>query len=202
MAGKETKQLWVLVGGNGSGKSTFYRKYLKPRGMPFVNADVLAKQVFPDDPEGNSYEAAMYAAQMREELLKDGSTFCFETVFSHPSKIDFIARAKAFGYHVVLIVLHVENSSLNKARISQRVEEGGHSVPDDKVESRIPRTLENIRKAIPLCDQVRILDNSSSLEPFQQVATIRPQGVTFQHVPVPEWAAGLMTDLSPIDIDA
>lgn len=60
-----TKKLWMLVGGNGAGKSTFYRKFLDPKGMPFVNADVLAKQIFPDDPEGNSYEAAQLATQMR-----------------------------------------------------------------------------------------------------------------------------------------
>ena len=33
------KQLWLLVGGNGAGKSTFYRLILEPLGLPFVNAD-------------------------------------------------------------------------------------------------------------------------------------------------------------------
>tara|TARA_R110002050_G_scaffold90049_16_gene189569 strand:+ start:720 stop:875 length:156 start_codon:yes stop_codon:yes gene_type:complete len=47
----------MLVGGNGAGKSAFYRKYLEPLSMSFINADLLAKQAFPDDPEGNSYEA-------------------------------------------------------------------------------------------------------------------------------------------------
>ncbi|PIE25061.1 MAG: hypothetical protein CSA60_01780 [Neptuniibacter caesariensis] len=135
-----TKQLWMLVGRDGAGKSTFYRKYLEPRGMPFVNADVLAKQIYPDDPEENSYEAAQLTAQMRDQLLLDGVNFCFETVFSHPSKIDFVAKVKAFGYQVILVFIHVDNPSLNKARISQRVEEDGHFVPDEKVESRIPRT--------------------------------------------------------------
>ncbi|WP_292950522.1 MULTISPECIES: AAA family ATPase [unclassified Neptuniibacter] len=186
------KQLWMLVGGNGAGKSTFYRKYLERRGMPFVNANVLAKQVFPDDPEGNSYEAAQLATQMREQLLIDGAIFCFETVFSHPSKIDFIAKAKAFGYQVVLVFIHVDNISLNKARISQRVEEGGHFVPDKKVETPIPRTLENIRNVLPLCDHVRFLDNSSYEDPFQQVVTIRNQTTTEHMQPLPTWAADLL----------
>lgn len=186
------KQLWLLVGGNGAGKSTFYRKCLEPKGMPFVNADVLAKQVFPDDPEGNSYEAAQLATKMREQLLVDGANFCFETVFSHPSKIDFVAKAKAFGYQVVLVIIHVDNPSLNKARISQRVEEGGHFVPDEKVESRIPRTLENIRTVLPLCDHIRLLDNSSYDNPFQQVATIRHQTITEHKKPLPSWAFDLL----------
>jgi len=186
------KQLWMLVGGNGAGKSTFYRKYLEPRGMPFVNADVLAKLVYPDDPEGNSYEAAQLASQMREQLLIDGANFCFETVFSHPSKIDFVAKAKAFGYQVVLVFIHVDHISLNKARISQRVEEGGHFVPDEKVESRIPRTQENIRNVLPLCDHVRILDNSSYDNPFEQIATIRNQAITEHKKPLPTWAFNLL----------
>jgi len=186
------KQLWMLVGGNGAGKSTFYRKYLEPRGMLFVNADVLAKQVYPDDPEGNSYEAAQLASQMREQLLIDGANFCFETVFSHPSKIDFVAKAKAFGYQVVLVFIHVDHISLNKARISQRVEEGGHFVPDEKVESRIPRTQENIRNVLPLCDHVRILDNSSYDNPFEQIATIRNQAITEHKKPLPTWAFNLL----------
>lgn len=187
-----TKQLWMLVGGNGAGKSTFYRKYLEPRGMPFVNADLLAKQVFPDDPEGNSYEAAQLATQMREQLLIEGANFCFETVFSHPSKIDFVAKAKAFGYQVVLVFIHVDNLALNKARISQRVEEGGHFVPDEKVETRIPRALQNIRSVLPLCDHVRMLDNSSSDDPFKQVVTIKNQTITEHKPPLPDWAKALL----------
>ena len=187
-----SKQLWMLAGGNGAGKSTFYRKYLEPEGVPFVNADLLAKQVFPDDPEGNSYEAAKLAAQMRDQLLADGANFCFETVFSHPSKIDFVAKAKAFGYQVILVFIHVDNLSLNKARVSQRVEEGGHFVPDEKIESRIPRTLENMRNVLPLCDHVRILDNSSYENPFQQVVTIRKQSNTEHKQPLPHWAADLL----------
>ncbi len=190
------KQLWMLVGGNGAGKSTFYRKYLEPMGMPFVNADVLAKQIFPENPEANSYKAAKYAQTMREQLLLDGTSFCYETVFSHPSKIDFIAKAKAFGYQVVMVVLHVDDISLNKARILQRVEEGGHWVPDEKVESRIPRTLENVRRALPLCDQVRLLDNSSYVDPFKPVATVRLQGITYHKSPTPDWAAKILIDLN------
>jgi predicted ABC-type ATPase len=182
----------MLVGGNGAGISTFYRKCLEPLSMSFINADLLAKQVFPDDPEGNSYEAAQLATQMREQLLIDGANFCFETVFSHPSKIDFVAKAKAFGYQVVLVFIRVDSPLLNKVRISQRVGEGGHFVPDDKVEARIPGTLANARSVLPLCDHVRILDNSRCDNPFEQVATIRNQTITEHKKPSPVWASDLL----------
>lgn len=184
------KQLWVLAGGNGAGKTTFYEQMLRPLNLPFINADNIAKVIFPEDPEGHSYEAAKLAEKMREEQLLKGTSFCFETVFSHPSKVDFIAHAKALGYQIILVVLHVETVELNLARINQRVKEGGHSVPDEKVLSRIPRTLENVEKAIPLCDQVHVLDNSSLQNPFLEILTIK-DGARTEHIkPLPTWANG------------
>lgn len=188
------KQLWMLVGGNGAGKSTFYRTMLEPLGVPFINADVIAKELYPESPEQKSYEAAMMAEELRNKLLIQGESFCFETVFSHPSKIDFVGRAKALGYEIILVYIHLSTPSLNKARVSQRVTEGGHFVPDDKVESRIPRTMENVKAAIPLCDQVRILDNSSSETPYIQVATVIEGAVVSSVEPLPEYAHHLIKD--------
>ena len=71
------KQLWVLVGGNGAGKSTFYRLYLQPLGLPFVNADLLAQIAYPEAPEQSSYEAALLAQEQRQQLLLQGVSFCF-----------------------------------------------------------------------------------------------------------------------------
>ncbi|OEJ65521.1 AAA family ATPase [Magnetovibrio blakemorei] len=186
------KQLWVLVGGNGAGKTTFYEQMLRPLNLPFINADVIAKEIFSEDPESYSYEAAKLAEKMREEQLLKGTNFCFETVFSHPSKVDFIAHAKALGYQIILMVIHVETVELNLVRINERVKEGGHSVPDKKVVSRIPRTLKNVEKAIPLCNQVYVLDNSSLENPFLKVLTIK-DGARTEHIkPLPTWADLLM----------
>lgn len=182
------KQLWILAGGNGAGKSTFYRTRLEPLGIPFINADQIAKEIYPDDPEGNSYNAARVAAQMRVEQIHAGNSFCFETVFSHPSKIDFLAQAKALGYQIILVLVHLESVDLNKARISQRISAGGHYVPDEKVAQRIPRTLAHVKKAIPLCDQVRVLDNSSSDYPFAPILSIIDGQVMYHTNPLPEWA--------------
>lgn len=185
---RETRQLWLLAGGNGAGKSTFYKTRLQPLGLPFVNADMIAKELYPDAPEEHSYDAAIIAEDMRYRLLQEGRSFCFETVFSHPSKIDFVAHAKALGYQIILIFIHLESADLNIARISQRLESGGHNVPDEKVEQRIPRLLKHIKTVIPLCDHVRILDNSSARNPFMPIMIIRDGAVEVQQSNVPAWA--------------
>ena len=183
------KQLWLLVGGNGAGKSTFHRLFLEPLGLPFVNADNLAKLIAPDTPEAHGLEAALLAEQQRETLLLRGFSFCFETVYSHPSKFDFVARAKALGYEVILVLIHLNNASLNQARIAQRISEGGHHVPAEKVTSHL---LNNVQTSLPLCDQVRLVDNSSADNPFLPVATIIAGMEQCHQDPLPPWAHELI----------
>lgn len=186
------KQLWILVGGNGAGKSTFYSHYLEPLGLPFVNADIIARSEYPDNPEAHSYDAAKLAEELRSQLLISGASFCFETVYSHPSKIDFVAHAKALGYEVIMVFIHLESTALNHARVAQRVSEGGHSVPDEKVASRIPRTLQHVKNSIPLCDQLHVVDNSSTDDPLKRLFVIK-NGMVDRYVnPLPSWAEGLI----------
>ena len=183
-----------MVGGNGAGKSTFYARYLEPLGFPFVNADILARMAYPNAPEAHSYDAARIAEQMRDELLLAGASFCFETVYSHPSKIDFVARAKALGYQVIMVVVHLERPELNHARVAERVSEGGHSVPDEKVSSRIPRTLRNIKASLPLCNHVQVYDNSYENTPYKPVFSVVDGVVTRYHDSLPDWAEELLAN--------
>ncbi len=185
-------QLWLLVGGNGAGKSTFHRLALEPLGLPFVNADVLARIAYPEAPEANSYAAARLAAQQRDSLLLQGLSFCYETVYSHPSKIDVVARARSLGYRIVLVLIHLQQRELNLARVSQRVYENGHHVPDDKVIQRIPRTLEHVRRSIPLLDELRVFDNSSAETPFLPVFSLCDGLLEQQMDPLPGWAVELL----------
>lgn len=188
----DKKQLWMLVGGNGAGKSTFYDLFLKPQGILFINADNIAKSLDKENTEKTSYRAAKIAEHIRQDLLVKGISFCFETVFSHTSKIDFIAEAKAQGYEVVLVFIHLENHELNQARVAQRVSEGGHGVPTEKIISRIPRTLDHISRAIPLADETYILDNSLIDDPFRQVAVIRSGILNIKTDALPRWATEVL----------
>lgn len=192
----EPKQLWVLTGGNGAGKSTFYRiSLLAERGVKFVNADLIAKTIDPEDPENVSYQAAHLVERIRNEFLYKGISFCFETVFSHESKIDFIAKAKAHGYHIILIYIHLQSLELNEARVLQRVSEGGHNVPPEKIRSRVPRTMQNIAVALQLVDEARLLDNSYHDTPYQEIALVRKGRRVKEVDPLPLWAAQLLKEI-------
>lgn len=188
------KQLWVLTGGNGAGKSTFYQQFLRPRGLPFINADILAKQLDAEHTESVSYKAAMLAEKLRINLLKSAASFCFETVFSHPSKIDFLATAKSLGYEIILVYIHLQTDELNQARVAQRVMQGGHNVPTDKIITRIPRTLGYVRDALPLVDAAKFYDNSLHDQPFISIALLNKGQLQKQIDTLPEWAKAMLID--------
>ena len=185
-------ELIMLVGGNGAGKSTFYRQFLAPLNIPFVNADLIARELWPDSPEQHSYEAAHLAERQRTRMLEEGVSFCFETVFSHGSKVDFMAQAKLRGYRVKAIVIHLAEPNLNILRVQQRVEEGGHAVPEEKVRQRIPRALSNIKLMVPLCDDLLIFDNGSSDHPFQLLARCKDGLWTTKGSSSPLWLRKLI----------
>lgn len=91
--------LFVLAGPNGAGKSTLYEIVLRGRlEVPFTNADVIQRDELQTADPSASYEAAKIAAGRRAELLRSRSSFVMETVFSHPSKLEFVAKAKEAGY--------------------------------------------------------------------------------------------------------
>ncbi|OZB20643.1 MAG: hypothetical protein B7X58_00590 [Marinobacter sp. 34-60-7] len=185
-------ELWLLVGGNGAGKTTFYERFLARRKIPLVNADNIARSLWPDAPEKHSYEAALIAERERYRLLEERQTFCFETVFSHPSKLDFVGAAKAAGYRIKVFYFHLEWVSLNKARVASRVKSGGHNVPEKKIESRIPRTLLNLRQCVGLADELHLVDNSSLDNPYVRVALWENQQWHLFSDALPDWAGGIV----------
>ena len=155
--------LVVIAGPGGAGKTTFFKTQLAATGLRFVNADLLARELRPDNPAAVGYAAAQLADQTRHQLIDLGVSFCVETVFSDPAgdKRRFIRQAMAVGYHVVLIVIGTESAELCQARVLQRVSEGGHDVPDNKLMARLPRSMRNLRLAVPIVDHANVFDNSS-----------------------------------------
>ncbi len=184
-------RLDLVVGPNGAGKSTFVRLVLLPAwpGSTFVNADEIAAQRWPDDPMAHAYDAAEIAHRTRERLLDLGRPFVAETVFSHPSKLDLIGRAKGAGYFVALHAVLVPEE-LAVARVAYRVAAGGHDVPPDKVRARFGRLWSNVVPAVGLADSAGFWDNAGHDGP--RLVALFSDGVV---VGTPEWPECAPTEL-------
>lgn len=162
--------LHLLAGPNGSGKSTYVERILEPvTHLSFVNADVIAVNRWPDAQRENAYEASRAAADERSRLLAARKSFITETVFSHPSKLDLVAQASSLGY---LVHLHVMLLPVDAAvsRVAERVRDGGHDVPEEKIRQRYARLWDLVARARAIADRTVFFDNSAASSPFRRVA--------------------------------
>ena len=179
--------LIFVAGPNGSGKTTFFEEYLEGLGLPFVNADRIARALRVADPSASSNEVdqrAFTAAEgLRTAFVEAGLSFCTESVFSDPAraKIELLQRARARGFTVFLIFIGIDNPVLSVARVKQRAE----------LHARFPRTSANLRAAIPLVEEAVLFDNSSYDDPYRIVAVYQQGRLVSRHPPIPPWARGL-----------
>jgi predicted ABC-type ATPase len=183
--------LIALAGSNGAGKSTFHRVVLSEIvQLPFVNADEIAKTLPGEPGPTRDYEAARTAEVLRQKLLSEGRSFCMETVFSDPSgeKVGLLDQAQQNGFYVLLIFVGIPDAALSQARVMNRVANGGHDVPDEKLWERYPRTLENLAKAMKKISHVLIFDNSSRDKPYQPIARVENGAIVWQAAELPDWA--------------
>jgi predicted ABC-type ATPase len=189
--------LVFVAGPNGSGKSTFFAEYLEPLGLPYVNADEIARRLRETDPGASPADvdrrAFREAERLRAALLEAGVSFSTETVFSDPvgAKLKFLQAARRRGFATFLVFICLESAALSIARVHQRTRQGGHDIPDAKLRARFPRTLANLRAAIPLVDEAFLFDNSSFEAPYRIVAVYRQGAQVSRHPPLPAWTRGL-----------
>ncbi len=112
----------------------------------------------------NSYHASFIATYLVTKLMETGQSFCFETVMSHVSKVEFFSLAKQKGYKTYLYFVFTDNVELNIARVKLRVKQGQHDVDAELIKSRYPRTFRLLPQALILSDEAYVIDNSNEPE--------------------------------------
>jgi predicted ABC-type ATPase len=140
-------------------------------------------------PGDASYLYAALGDFLRHKMFEADSSFSFETVFSHPSKVAELKTAKERGFITYLYVVATKDPGINLERVKNRVQRGGHNVPDDKVVERFGRTMENIATGFLLADRVYFFDNSASSATgaYQYFAEKRGDRLILTGNTVPAW---------------
>lgn len=106
------------------------------------------------------YFISFIAGYLRNLLLDSSSRFTFETVMSHPSKIEELRLAKEKGFKVYLYFVTLADPKLNILRVQTRVAQGGHNVDERKIEERYYRSMNLLLDAIKIADSAYLFDNS------------------------------------------
>lgn len=110
----------------------------------------------------NSYFVSAIADFLHERLIASHTSLSFETVMSHPKKIELLKNAQGEGFRNYLYFIATESPAINTARVQTRVIEGGHDVPHQKIIDRYYRTLDNLTAAIRVTNRAYIYDNSGA----------------------------------------
>jgi len=163
------KQLIIIGGANGTGKTTFAKPYVKEKNYAFLNADEITKVLEDKGAKNAMIKAGRIFFQRLHQYLADGKSFVVETTLSG-SYINKVAqKALNNGYYVSIIYIFVDDEAICVQRVRNRVLKGGHDVPLADIIRRFGRSKKNF------WDNFTTLANDWVLfyngeEGFQQVA--------------------------------
>jgi len=163
----QAPHVMMFAGPNGSGKTSLIDD-IKQTGLStlrghypvperFINPDQVAKDLRGSFLNQDARDAAAQAAAVaaRAEAIGNKMSFAFETVMSHPSRINEMLLLKEQGYQLFLVFITTDNPEKNVDRVKFRYETGtttGHFVwgyhPTPSI-SRDSRARDSGRR--PLC---------------------------------------------------
>lgn len=135
----------------------------------------------------NSYMASIASALIRDKLIETGKSLTFETVMSSADKIDVLKKARDAGFKNYLYYIATDDPDINIQRVHNRVQAGGHDVPEEKIRQRYHRSLGLLAEAIKLSDRAFIFDNSGAKGSLL-LAEVTPSGeIDIKVEEAPSW---------------
>jgi predicted ABC-type ATPase len=161
-------ELVLVAGPNGSGKTTIAETYIQSRFplWPKINADRLLLAL----EQANALQAdplpVLQAAQMVDITAKCLAVlrepFVLETVLSSDKYKELVSVARRAGLIFRLVFVTTQSPHVNVERVRQRVLNGGHDVPEDKIRARWQRSMGNLAWFAARADRLVVADNSGS----------------------------------------
>ncbi len=138
--------VYVIAGPNGSGKTTFARKFLPDfvQCRQFLNADLIAAGLAPFAPESQALVASGLVLEQARKFVHNRQSFSLETTLAGRSYSKIIPQWQAAGFQVVLFFLWLPTADLAVERVAGRVKQGGHSIPEPDIRRRYQRGLKNL----------------------------------------------------------
>lgn len=137
-------EIYVIGGCNGSGKTTFALNiFPNLDNIEFVNADIIAAELNPDNPDAVAISASRIMLERLKTLAQQKADFAFETTLAARSFAPFLRQCQAKSYQVNLIYVWLNSVELAISRVALRVASGGHNISEDDIRRRYYRGRKN-----------------------------------------------------------
>jgi len=96
----KNKNVYIIAGPNGSGKTTFAKKFLQDyvKCPNFVNADLIAQGLSPFSPRSAAIKAGKLVLSQIHEFAKTEVDFAFESTLAGKSYVNLLKELKSKGY--------------------------------------------------------------------------------------------------------
>lgn len=152
----------MLAGVNGAGKSSLLGTWLRDAGLTWFNPDSftrrLVEQGWPLD-EANAAAWSEGARRLRQAMA-DGTDFAFETTLGG-NTIPRLLRDACQTHDVAIWFCGLNSVALHIARVADRVSQGGHDIPHEKIRARFDSARENLIELLPHLAELHVYDNSA-----------------------------------------
>lgn len=113
-----------------------------------------------------------------EKALQEGLNFAFETTLGANTIPNMLLAGAQGGAQVHIWYAGLSSPDLHIQRVRQRVQAGGHDIPEDKIRARYASSRANLIKLLPYLMSLRVYDNSAEADPK---AGQRPQPKLLLH---------------------
>jgi len=157
------KNVYIVAGPNGSGKTTFAIEFLPEHASceHFINADLIAKGLSPFSPGAAAITAGKLVLEQIHQFANKGVDFAFETTLSGRLYVNLFNSLKKKGYRIHVFFLWIPKADLAVSRIKSRVAQGGHDIPTKDVLRRFNRSITNFFTLYQsLADSWMLFDNA------------------------------------------
>lgn len=159
----QTKEIIVVGGPNGAGKTTFADEYVALHGHRFIGADAIATGLSPDEPLRARISASREFLTQVNAAISGSQSFVVESTLSGRTLQKMLRNAKTAQFDITIVYLFLDSVETCIERIRQRVQKGGHDVPEPDIRRRFRRSIHNFWNLYrPLSDHWLLINNSGN----------------------------------------
>ena len=153
----------IIAGVNGSGKTTFALDYFKNTDMVFINADLIAMGLSPNNVDSKQFAAAKLMIKEIDASIEANRNFAIETTLSSKNYLKIIHKLKQANWNIELLYLYLPTVELSIQRVAERVKIGGHNIKTTDIKRRYSRSVSNlINFYMDEIETVMCFDNSNN----------------------------------------